>query len=177
MQAEGRDSANLVVVPDALEVKCGGHGRTNLKKSGGPLPPLAKLQKLAELAAVAPAGSGSDPDYTSRSWLIRRRLTDEQIVELVGLHRSGVGTPALCERFGISKPSVLELLHDQGVRMRRQPLTKAHRARAVRLFEEGLAIKPIAAELGSSFGAVRRVLTRSDSMTSRVFPSPLTPST
>ncbi|WP_441005408.1 helix-turn-helix domain-containing protein [Microbacterium sp. CFBP 8790] len=42
--------------------------------------------------------------------------------------------------------------------MRRQPLTKTQRARAVQLYDEGLAIKPIAAELGSSFGAVHRVL-------------------
>lgn len=128
------------------------------KKSGGLLPPLEKLQKLAELAAAAPADSDADLDETGRSWLIRRRLSDEQVAELVELYRSGVGTPALSERFGISKPSVLELLHDHGVRMRRQPLTRVQRARAVRLYEEGFAIKPIAAELGSSYGAVHRVL-------------------
>lgn len=128
------------------------------KKSGGLLPPLEKLQKLAELAAVAPADSDADLDETGRSCLVRRRLGDEQVAELVELYRSGVGTPALSERFGISKPSVLKLLHDRGVRMRRQPLTKTQRARAVQLYEEGLAIKPIAEALGSSFGAVHRVL-------------------
>lgn len=128
------------------------------KKSGGLLPPLEKLQKLAELAALVPADFAADLDETGRSWLVRRRLTDQQVAELVELYRSGVGTPALSERFGISKPSVLELLHERGVRMRRQPLTKTQRTRAVQLYEEGLAIKPIAAELGSSFGAVHRVL-------------------
>lgn len=128
------------------------------KKSGGLLPPLEKLQKLAELAAAAPVDSDADLHETSRSWLVRRRLTDEQVAELVELYRSGVGTPALSEQFGISKPSVLELLHDHGVRMRRQSLTKTQRALAVQLYEEGVAIKPIAAELGSSFGAVHRVL-------------------
>ncbi|MDU0367628.1 helix-turn-helix domain-containing protein [Microbacterium sp. KSW4-17] len=127
-------------------------------KSGGLLPPLEKLQKLAELAAVVPADSTADQDDTSRSWLIRRRLADKQVAELVELYRSGVGTPALCEQFGISKPSVLELLHERGVQMRRQPLTKAQRVLAVQLYEDGLAIKPIAAKLGSSFGAVHRVL-------------------
>lgn len=128
------------------------------KKSGGLLPPLEKLQKLAELAAAAPADFASDPDETGRSWLVRRRLTDEQVAELVELYQSGVGTPELSARFGISKPSVLELLHDRGVRMRRQSLTKTQRAHAVQLYEEGLAIKPIAARLNSSFGAVHRVL-------------------
>lgn len=101
------------------------------KKSGGLLPPLEKLQKLAELAAVVPADFAADLDEANRSWLIRRRLSDEQVAELVELYRSGVGTPVLSEQFGISKPSVLELLHDHGVRMRRQPLTKRQRARAV----------------------------------------------
>lgn len=128
------------------------------KKSGGLLPPLEKLRELAELSAASPADSAADLDETSRSWLIRRRLSDEQVTEMLELYRSGVGTPALSERFVISKPSVLELLHDRGVHMRRQPLTKIQRDRAVRLYEEGLAIKPIAAELGSSFGAVHRVL-------------------
>lgn len=128
------------------------------KKSGGLLPPLEKLQKLAQLAAVAPVDFDADLDEMGRSWLVRRRLTDEQVAELVELYRSGLGTPALSERFGISKPSVLELLHDRGVRLRRQPLTKTQRARAVQLYEEGLAIKPIAETLSSSFGAVHRVL-------------------
>ena len=128
------------------------------KKSGRLLPPLEKLQKLAELAAAVPADSTADLDEKSRSWLIRRRLSDKQVAELVELYRSGVGTPVLAERFGISKPSVLYLLRDHGVRMRRQPLTKTQRARAVQLYEEGRAIKPIAEALGSSFGAVHRVL-------------------
>ncbi|WP_156371687.1 helix-turn-helix domain-containing protein [Microbacterium sp. Leaf203] len=128
------------------------------KKSGGLLPPLKKLQKLAELAAVVPADFVDDLDETGRSWLIRRRLSDEQVTELVELYQSGVGTPELSKRFGISKPSMLELLHDRGVQMRRQPLTKTQRIRAVQLYEEGLAIKPIAETLGSSFGAVHRVL-------------------
>ena len=127
-------------------------------KSGRLLPPLEKVQKLAELMATIPTDSNPDRDEVERSWLIRRRLTDEQVAEMVGLYESGVGTPALCKQFGISKPSVLELLHDRGVQMRRQPLTKAQRTRAVAPYEEGFAIKPIAAELGSSFGAVHRVL-------------------
>ena len=119
---------------------------------------MEKLQGLAQLMADAPRDPNPVPDEAERSWLIRRRLTDEQITELVELYRSGVGTPALSERFGISKPSVLELLHERGVVMRRQPLTSAQRAEAVRLYGEGLAIKPIAAQLGSSFGAIHRVL-------------------
>lgn len=128
------------------------------KKSGGLLPPLEKLQKLAQLAAVVPADFNADLDETGCSWLVRRRLTNEQVAELAELYRSGVGTPVLAERFVISKPSALELLHDRGMQMRRQPLTKTQRARAVQLYEEGLAIKPIAEALGPSFGSVHRVL-------------------
>lgn len=64
----------------------------------------------------------------------------------------------LCEEYGISKPSMLDLLHERGVVMRRQPLSNAQRLRAVQLYESGVAIKPIAEQLGSSFGTVHRVL-------------------
>jgi hypothetical protein len=53
---------------------------------------------------------------------------------------------------------MLDLLHTQGVQMRRQPLTPKQRTQAVELYASGLAIKPVADRLGSSFGAVHRVL-------------------
>ncbi|MEV7693274.1 helix-turn-helix domain-containing protein [Microbacterium sp. NPDC089189] len=116
---------------------------------------LAELQKLAALSqTAAPVAVDVEP----RPWAVRRRLTDAQIEEIVTKYQSGAGTPKLCDEYGISKPSMLELLHERGVQMRRQPLTKTQRAEAVRLYEEGMAIKPIANELGSSFGAVHRVL-------------------
>ncbi len=53
---------------------------------------------------------------------------------------------------------MIGLLHSQGVQMRRQPLTKTQRSEAVALYEGGLALAPTAQRLGSSIGAVRRVL-------------------
>lgn len=132
--------------------RVGGHSNNSDRGA----PSLEQLQKLAALAATAP----SDVVDTAepRSWRVARRLNDPVIAEIVAKYESGVGTPALCLEYGISKPSMLELLHSRGVRMRRQPLTETQRSEAVNLYEGGLALAPTAKRLGSSIGAVRRVL-------------------
>lgn len=104
-------------------------------------PPLLELQKLVALSRDAvPAAVDVEPQL----WAVRRRLTGAQIDAIVAKYQSGVGAPRLCDEYGTSKPSMLELLHERGVGMRRQPLTKTQRAEAARLDEEGRAIKPIA---------------------------------
>jgi len=133
-----------------------GHGDSHSNKSHRGQPPLEQLQKLADLAREAP--KRVDMAAAGKSWLVRRRLNDELVSEIVSKYRAGIGTPQLCLDYGISKPSMLGLLHTQGVQMRRQPLTPKQRTQAVELYASGLAIKPVADRLGSSFGAVHRVL-------------------
>ena len=124
--------------------------------SGRGAPSLEQLQKLAALAVAAPSDvvDLAEP----QPWRVARRLNDEVVAEIVAKYESGVGTPALCLEYGISKPSMLELLHSRGVQMRRQSLTDAQRSEAVALYEGGLALAPTAKCLGSSIGAVRRVV-------------------
>lgn len=133
-----------------------GHGDSYSNKSHRGQLPLEQLQKLADLAREAP--EHIEVAVAPKSWLVRRRLDDELVAEIVSKYRAGSGTPELCRDYGISKPSMLDLLHAQGVQMRRQSLTPKQRIQAVELYESGLAIKPVANRLGSSFGAVHRVL-------------------
>lgn len=119
------------------------------------LPTLEQLRKLASDNENAPLGGAFAAPVPRR---IRRRISPSTIDEIVRRYESGQGTPKLCEEFGISKPSMLDLLHERGVQMRRQSLSVAQRARVVQLYEQGVAIKPIAEKLGSSFGTVHRVL-------------------
>lgn len=133
-----------------------GHGDSYSNKSHRGRLPLEQLQKLADLAREAP--EQVEVAAVGQSWLVRRRLNDELVAEIVSKYRAGSGTPELCRDSGISKPSMLDLLHAQGVQMRRQPLTPRQRTQAVELYASGLAIKPVADRLGSSFGAVHRVL-------------------
>ena len=133
-----------------------GHGDSYSNKSHRSQLPLEQLQKLADLAREAP--ERAEVAVAPKSWLVRRRLNDELIAEIVSKYRAGIGTPQLCRDYGISKPSMLDLLHAQNVQMRRQPLTPKQRTQAVELYASGLAIKPVADRLGSSFGAVHRVL-------------------
>ena len=133
-----------------------GHGDSYSNKFHRGQLPLEQLQKLADLAREAP--EQAEVPAAGKSWLVRRRLNDELVSEIVSKYCAGAGTPQLCRDYGISKPSMLDLLHAQGVQMRRQPLTPKQRIRAVELYASGLAIKPVADRLGSSFGAVHRVL-------------------
>jgi DNA-directed RNA polymerase specialized sigma24 family protein len=133
-----------------------GHGDSYSNKSYRGQLPLEQLQKLADLAREAP--EQAEVTAVGKSWLVRRRLNDDLIAEIVSKYRSGIGTPQLCLDYGISKPSMLDLLHARNVQMRRQPLTPKQRTEAVELYASGLAIKPVADRLGSSFGAVHRVL-------------------
>jgi hypothetical protein len=133
-----------------------GNVPSHSNKPGRVAPLLHELRSLAELAAHTPDVAMEEIVVP---WRVRRRLKAEQIDEIVRKYEAGMGTPELCAEYGISKPAMLQLLHKQGVVMRRQPLTLEQRAEAVRLYvEDGLAIKPIAQRLGSSYGAVHRVL-------------------
>ena len=133
-----------------------GHGDSYSNKSYRGQLPLEQVQKLADLAREAP--EHAEVAIAPKPWLVRRRLNDELVAEIVSRYHAGTGTPELCRDYGISKPSMLDLLHGQGVQMRRQPLTPRQRTQAVKLYASGLAVKPVADRLGSSFGAVHRVL-------------------
>lgn len=119
------------------------------------MPPLKQLQKLARLAACA---SDEAPEEAHQSWLIRRRLSDADVSEIVQLYESGVGTPQLCRDFELSKYSVLKLLRAEGVQMRRQPLSASQRRNAVRLYHEGETIDAVAAQLSASYSRVREAI-------------------
>jgi hypothetical protein len=54
----------------------------------------------------------------------------------------------------VSKATVLALLHDAGVQMRRQGLPANRVAEAARLYEDGQPLSAIAEQYGVSVGAV-----------------------
>jgi len=60
--------------------------------------------------------------------------------------------------YGISKASVLKLLADAGVPMRRQPLTAAQVTEAVDLYQAGLSLAKVSELLTLPHESVRRAL-------------------
>lgn len=55
-------------------------------------------------------------------------------------YEAGTPTTRLAAHFDLSKGAVLELLHEAGVSMHRQPLTDQERSDARRLHETGLSL-------------------------------------
>lgn len=89
---------------------------------------------------------------------LRRRLSPQQIQELVARYNAGEDTPALSRAYGISRGGLRKLLIAQGVSFRKQPMTSEDAERAVRLYERGLAIDQVVEQVGYSFSTVRRML-------------------
>jgi hypothetical protein len=89
---------------------------------------------------------------------LRRRLSPQQIEELVARYNAGEDTPALSRAFGISRGGLRKLLLRQSVSFRKQPMTRDDAERAIRLYERGLTIDQVVEQVGYSFSTVLRML-------------------
>jgi hypothetical protein len=115
-----------------------------------------QLQKLAVLAKSAPVEEAEIAPL--EPWSLSRRLDNATMAELVRKYEAGIGTPQLCREYKLSKYSVLKVLHEAGVAMRRQTLSPSKRIQVTQLYEAGSTMAEIAAELGTGLGQVRQSL-------------------
>jgi len=114
-----------------------------------------ELQKLADLVPnLTSLGTALEP--VSRS--LRRRLEPALVKQIATEYESGATTPSLCGTYGLSKTGILRLLRDEGVAMRRQPLTRDQVEVARKLYEHGHPIATIASRLDTSYNNVRQRL-------------------
>lgn len=89
---------------------------------------------------------------------LRRRLSRQDIEDLVARYNAGEDTPALSREFGISTSGLRQLLHAEGVPFRRQAVTPGDANTAIRLYESGLTIRQVVERVGYSFGTIQRLL-------------------
>lgn len=89
---------------------------------------------------------------------LRRRLEPALIKQIVAEYESGATTPSLCAAYGLSKTGVLRLLRDEGVALRRRPLTRDQVESARAMYEHGHPIATIASRLNTSYNNVRQRL-------------------
>jgi hypothetical protein len=80
---------------------------------------------------------------------------------LIAEYEAGASTVELQERFGLGKGSVLRLLHEAGVEIRRQPMDDTRLDEIKRLYRSGLTIREVAAELAMPKTTVQDALARS----------------
>lgn len=96
-----------------------------------------------------------------------RRLSREEIVELVQGYRDGFTVYELATQFGIHRETVSGVLERNGVPRRRKPLSSAQIEQACSLHEGGWSLAQVGAELGCDPSTVWRALAKLGEVASR----------
>ncbi len=119
-----------------------------------------RLRKLVEMMTSLQVRKVED-ETTSLPQVhkLSQRLAPGVAEELAEAYRVGASTTELGPRFGLSHGSVLRLLAEQGVEMRRQGLSESDARTAARMYQdEGLSLAEIGTQFGVWPGTVRRAL-------------------
>ena len=87
-----------------------------------------------------------------------RRLSSQQVTDLVKAYQDGQTVYVLADRFGIHRTTVSAHLHREGVCLRRQGLAPDDIAHAERLYVEGWSLARIGGRFNVDAHTVRRVL-------------------
>lgn len=89
---------------------------------------------------------------------VQRRLSPDDVAELVAHYQAGVRVPDLIEQYGIHRTTVLEHLRRQGVL--RSPdtrkLTDADAAEAAELYRAGWSLARVGKQYGVTASTIRR---------------------
>ncbi len=127
----------------------------------------SKQQALvSRLAAAQPAlivgPIDSQRGAPARQRQVQRRLTSDQVQQLVTEYEAGIGVQDLATRWSIHRTTVATQLRQAGVLARRRGLTEEARAEAVRLYAEGWSCQRLAERYGCNATTVWSVLRRAN---------------
>lgn len=102
--------------------------------------------KARQILAAAEAGEAPPVVQTSRTrpWT---RLSPDAQAEVVRRYSSGETSTALAEDFGVAKSTILRILRENSVVVRRQSLTGKRVTMAKRLYESGLSLSEAADQM------------------------------
>lgn len=96
-----------------------------------------------------------------RSLQKQTRVTETQVVELIGLYQDGDSVYDLGRRFGVHRTTISEHLHRAGVatrNVRRAILSAADRKQALEAARSGMSVRRIAAMVGATERGIARTL-------------------
>ena len=123
--------------------------------------PIWEVKRLLDLVPELPEVPGPPLPSTRpvrRIHKLDSRVDGELIARLVAEYEAGTPSTQLMGMFGLSKASVLKLLREAGVEIRRQGLDEAGIQAAIQLYRSGLSLKIVGAQLGVDGETVRLVL-------------------
>lgn len=89
---------------------------------------------------------------------LRRRISPQEIEDLVARYNAGAAIRALSLEYGVSRSGLRQLFQAEGVTLREQGITPEDAENAVRLYENGLTIRQVVGRVGHSYGTIRTVL-------------------
>jgi DNA invertase Pin-like site-specific DNA recombinase len=119
------------------------------------------FQQLCAVGLISPDGRPVDRPDRSRPptepdppFKLDQRLKPEILAEIVARYEAGESSTAIATVFHLSKNSVIRLLREADVPIRRQGLTEEQIDEAAALYESGLSLAKIGAHLGVDHGTV-----------------------
>ena len=121
------------------------------------------LLRLARKLAKLQVNGGADrPEPVVRTpRRVDARLTDEDRAAIAEAYGDGIPSTALCRQYQLGKSTVLQILAEAGVPMRRQPLTEDQVDEAARLYDEaGLSLSQVCAELDVKQSSLQLAFTK-----------------
>jgi len=121
---------------------------------------VLQSQHLRDLRTRIDASQGIRRARRIRRQKAPRRLSHEEILELVRAYREGLTVYELATQFGIHRETVSGVLEGEGVPRRGRPLTPAQIERAASLYENGWSLAQVGAELKCDPSTVWRALRR-----------------
>ena len=122
---------------------------------------LDSVQKALRRALAVPLAEGaSQRRPAQRVHRLERRLTGDEVAELVDLYRGGTPLAQICETYNMAAPSVRRHVSDAGYPLRAPKMTCEQEQRAIQLYATGLSLAKVGAELGFHPTAINGVLRR-----------------
>jgi len=117
---------------------------------------LGRLQRVRDQVRSLHSVQRDDSAYTP--YRLLQRLDAATKAGLVRDYEAGTPTTQLTKSYGLSKASVLKLLQDAGVSLRRQGLDDEQTAQAIRLYESGLSLARVGEQVGFGPSSVANAL-------------------
>ncbi|MDT5220065.1 MAG: hypothetical protein QOF15_2170, partial [Mycobacterium sp.] len=96
-------------------------------------------------SAVRRSDRSRQQSVTPQPFKLAQRLKPGTVAEIVARYEAGEPLTALAGRFGISKTSVIKLLREVDVPIRKQRVIDDQIAEAAQLYESGLSLAKIGA--------------------------------
>lgn len=123
------------------------------------------LQLLRRSGLISPDGrpvprsDRSDDEIDQvQPFKLTQRLKPAAVAEIVARYQAGEASTAVAADYGLSKGSVIRLLRDSGVPIRRQGLTDAQITEAAQLYESGVSLAKVGTHFNVDHGTVWHAL-------------------